>query len=187
MRKQFVLLVIVWVLGSMAGAQASINLSGTMLSGGEQLALIEGNFYRVGDTVLGYKISAIDEIGITIRLDGKLETILVDNAKPSRAVSSAKREEQQKEEPLAGYLVLALFAMGAVMAFIGEIWFLVASFRVSILWGLGCFFIPFVGLFFLIKHWSDAAKPFGVSVLGNIMIIVAFILSPDFFQEYLAM
>jgi hypothetical protein len=57
---------------------------------------------------------------------------------------------------IAGYLLLA----------VGAVWFLVAAFMESILWGLGCMFIPFVGLFFLILHWNRAAKPFLLQLAG---------------------
>lgn len=48
----------------------------------------------------------------------------------------------------------------------GAIWFLVESFRESVLWGLGCFFFSPVSLVFLILHWDVAKKPFGLQLLG---------------------
>ena len=51
-------------------------------------------------------------------------------------------------EILGGILAI----LGVILAFIGNIWFLVAAFRVSIWWGLACLFLPFVSLFFLIVH-----------------------------------
>lgn len=67
----------------------------------------------------------------------------------------------------------AIFAVGGIIALIGWIMFLVAAFRVSILWFLGCFFFPFpVALIFLIMHWNVAAKPFLVEVLGGVLMTV---------------
>jgi hypothetical protein len=74
---------------------------------------------------------------------------------------------------------MIIFVIGGIVSLIGGIWFLVVAFRQAILWGLGCIFIPFVSIIFLIMHWSDAAKPFFVSLLGAVIIAVAAILMPE--------
>ena len=74
---------------------------------------------------------------------------------------------------------MIIFIIGAIISVIGGIWFLVAAFRQTIWWGLGCIFIPFVWLIFLILHWGDAKKPFFVSLLGGVIIAVAAILMPE--------
>ena len=76
-------------------------------------------------------------------------------------------------------LIMILWIVGSIVSLIGAIWFLIAAFRQSILWGLGCIFVPFVSLIFLIVHWRDAAKPFGVSLLGSIIIAVAAVIMPE--------
>ena len=75
-------------------------------------------------------------------------------------------------------LGLTLSVIGAIVSLIGGIWFLVVAFRQSVWWGLGCLFIPFVSLVFLIMHWRDAAKPFFVSLLGTVLIIVVALMMP---------
>jgi hypothetical protein len=68
--------------------------------------------------------------------------------------------------------------IGGLVALIGGIWFLVVAFRQSIWWGLGSLFIPFVSIIFLIIHWSDAKKPFFVSLLGAVIAVIVAILLP---------
>ena len=75
-------------------------------------------------------------------------------------------------------LGLTLSVIGAIVSLIGGIWFLVVAFRQSVWWGLGCLFIPFVSLVFLIMHWRDAAKPVFVSLLGTVLIIVVALMMP---------
>jgi hypothetical protein len=55
---------------------------------------------------------------------------------------------------------------GLIVSVIAGIWFLIAAFSENILWGLGCMFVPFVSLFFLILHWNKAGKPFLVNLVG---------------------
>lgn len=64
-------------------------------------------------------------------------------------------------------LGLLLWVVGGIIGLVGGIWFLVVAFKESIWWGLGCLFVPFVGLIFLILHWSEAGKPFLVSLGGQ--------------------
>ena len=59
-----------------------------------------------------------------------------------------------------GYVGLILVLLGLLSAFIANIFFLIAAFRVSVLWGFAVFFIPFAGLFFLFLHWYEAKGPF---------------------------
>ena len=66
---------------------------------------------------------------------------------------------------------LGLMGIGAIIAVIAGIWFLVVAFSESVLWGLGCLLIPFVSLIFLIMHWDKAGKPFLVNVLGFALIL----------------
>jgi FtsH-binding integral membrane protein len=75
---------------------------------------------------------------------------------------------------MIGYV---LAGVGGLLIFVGLIWFLVRAFQQSILWGLGCMFVPFVGLFFLVIHWNRAGKPFMLSLLGVILEIVGLVMS----------
>ena len=62
--------------------------------------------------------------------------------------------------------------IGIAIFIIGGIGTLIASFKTSILWGLGCLFIAPVSLIFLILHWDVAKNPFYLQLIG---IALAFI------------
>jgi hypothetical protein len=88
------------------------------------------------------------------------------------------------KEDNSKYLIIkvwsVVFYLGIVVNVVGGIWFFVLAFRESILWGLGCIFVPFVALFFLVKHWKDAARPLLLCVLGAILFLSAWIfMMPD--------
>ena len=60
----------------------------------------------------------------------------------------------------------ALAYIGVAIFIIGGIGTLIASFKTSILWGLGCLFIAPVSLIFLILHWDVAKNPFFLQLIG---------------------
>lgn len=59
-----------------------------------------------------------------------------------------------------------LFYLGIFVLIIGSIGFLIAAFKNSILWGLGCLLFSPVSLIFLILHWHDAKNPFFLQLIG---------------------
>lgn len=63
-------------------------------------------------------------------------------------------------------LSMILLVSGLVVFLIGSTWYLTTTFRVGVLWGLSCMFLPFVSIIFLFLHWKVAAKPFFISMLG---------------------
>ncbi len=65
-----------------------------------------------------------------------------------------------------------LMVVGLIIAFVGAIMFLVTAFRASVLWGLGCLFVHPVSLIFLIIHWREAKKPFGIETLGLVLAVI---------------
>ena len=71
----------------------------------------------------------------------------------------------------------ALAYIGVAIFIIGGIGTLIASFKTSILWGLGCLFIAPVSLIFLILHWDVAKNPFFLQLIG---IALAYIGSSGF-------
>jgi hypothetical protein len=76
-----------------------------------------------------------------------------------------------------GHILVPVLAIaGLITALIGWIWFLVAAFRESILWGLACLFLPIVSLIFLILHWNEAKRPFFVQLLAMALLIAAAVL-----------
>jgi hypothetical protein len=80
-------------------------------------------------------------------------------------------------------LILVMLA-GAVMALFGSVRMLISAFRKSIIWGLGCIFVPFCSLIYLIVDWENAKSGFflhlkgvGVMILGGVMVVV---MAPNF-------
>ena len=72
---------------------------------------------------------------------------------------------------LAGICLL----LGAIIGTIGGIMFLIAAFRKSVMWGLGCLIIGPISLVFLIMHWQEAKKPFFISLLAVPLIFLALV------------
>lgn len=56
--------------------------------------------------------------------------------------------------------------LGICIFVIGGIGTLIAAFRTSVLWGLGCLLIAPVSLIFLIMNWDVARKPFFLQLVG---------------------
>ncbi len=73
-------------------------------------------------------------------------------------------------------LGMILIGVGGIIALVGSIMFLIVAFKESILWGLGCIFVPFVSLVFLIMHWSVAKKPFLVSLCALPFYIIGILM-----------
>lgn len=73
-------------------------------------------------------------------------------------------------------LAMILFFGGMLVSVVSGIWFLIIAFSESILWGLGCMFIPFVGLIFLCLNFSDTWKPFVVNLVGVAMAFAGFMI-----------
>lgn len=65
--------------------------------------------------------------------------------------------------------VVALIGVGIFI--IGGIAFLIAAFRTSFLWGVGCLFLSPISVLYLIFHWRDAKLPFFIQVVGIVMIV----------------
>ncbi len=75
---------------------------------------------------------------------------------------------------------VVLLVVGIIIALIGGIWILVLAFQESALWGLGCLFVPFVSLIFVIMHWEIAGKPFLINLGGGAVALLGAILSGSF-------
>lgn len=59
-----------------------------------------------------------------------------------------------------------LVYVGLFIFVVGGIGMLIAAFRTSIWWGLGCIFIAPLSLLFLIMNWSAAKNPFFLQLVG---------------------
>lgn len=196
-------------------ALPDIHLSGTMKWENQLVAYIDGEIYKVNDEVAGYRITRVDEFGMTVQKEGDPETYYVamgavpdvtllknsestsvpiaadpnllsvsdDHAEPSVTFVTAPTEEPSFD--LAKWILsITLLVIGTILSFIGGIWFLVEAFRTTVWWGLGCLFISIVELIFLIMHWDRAAKPFGLSILGAVILLAGVLAAPGSFESY---
>ncbi len=69
-------------------------------------------------------------------------------------------------------LGVLLTVVGLIISLIGGIWFLRVAFGQSIVWGLGCWFVPFVALIFVVMYWDESSKPFLVLLAGTVLAII---------------
>lgn len=67
---------------------------------------------------------------------------------------------------------LSIVYLGLAVFIIGGIGTLIAAFKTSILWGLGCLLLAPVSLIFLILHWDVAKNPFFLQLAGIAVIFV---------------
>ena len=56
---------------------------------------------------------------------------------------------------MPGIAIGLFFALGVVLSIVGNIWGLTQAFREEYLWGVLYLLVPFAGLFFYIKNWSN--------------------------------
>ncbi|MDF3058294.1 MAG: hypothetical protein K0R17_2509 [Rariglobus sp.] len=82
---------------------------------------------------------------------------------PTKPEVRTSRDSKRGQPKLNG-LGMLIMSLGLLIGFAASIWFIVISFKESILWGLACLFIPLASLVFTIMYWSDAKKPFLISV-----------------------
>lgn len=65
-----------------------------------------------------------------------------------------------------------LVPIGILVMLVGSIWFLGVAFSESAVWGIACMLIPFVSILFVFSYWDDAKKPFGLSLLGLLLVAI---------------
>ena len=68
--------------------------------------------------------------------------------------------------------MIAIAYIGIALIIIGGIGTLIAAFKTSFLWGLGCLLIAPVSLIFLILHWDVAKNPFFLQLIGLALAFV---------------
>ncbi len=68
--------------------------------------------------------------------------------------------------------------LGFIIALGGNIWFLLYAFKESVLWGLGCLFVPMVGLVFLAMHFEETWRPFVIGMIGGAMVMAGTLFGP---------
>jgi hypothetical protein len=64
--------------------------------------------------------------------------------------------------------------IGIALAVAGYLWIIVLAFRAGLLWGLGCLFLPPVGLIYCILHVRETWKPLVVSGVGWAMMFFSY-------------
>ncbi|MEN3979426.1 hypothetical protein [Acinetobacter sp. CWB-B33] len=62
--------------------------------------------------------------------------------------------------------------LGFAVILIGSIGFLIAAFKNSILWGLGCLLFSPISIVFLILYWQDAKNPFFLQLIGILIVFL---------------
>jgi hypothetical protein len=65
-----------------------------------------------------------------------------------------------------------LLVLGWLLVLVGGIWLAIGAFRVSILWGLGVIFVPFVSLVFLVMQWEENKRAFFISLAGGALLVI---------------
>ncbi len=72
-----------------------------------------------------------------------------------------------------------LVYIGLVIVIIGGIGFLIAAFKESVLWGIGCLLISPISLIFLFVHWEEAKNPFLMQLAGIGVIFFALFMGAE--------
>jgi len=83
-------------------------------------------------------------------------------------------------------LFVLIVLAGCVMTLIGGIRILISAFRKSIIWGLGCIFVPFCSLIYVIVDWDNAKSGFFLYLKGAAVIFIAFLLAAVMAPNYKA-
>jgi len=73
-------------------------------------------------------------------------------------------------------ILIGCIVIGAILSFVSGLMLLIQAFRTNTLWGLAFIFVPFAGLVFVIAHWDETKKWFGLQLLSIVIIV-----SPIFF------
>ncbi|HEV3235908.1 MAG TPA: hypothetical protein VGZ25_02900, partial [Gemmataceae bacterium] len=71
---------------------------------------------------------------------------------------------------------LIILIIGYIIGIVGGLMLLVLAFQESALWGLGCLFVPFVSIIFIIMYWDDAKNAFFISLGGSALIVLGTLL-----------
>jgi len=65
-----------------------------------------------------------------------------------------------------------LFYLGLFVFIVGGIGTLIAAFKTSIWWGLGCLLVAPASLLFLVMNWGVAKNPFFLQLVGVAIIFL---------------
>ena len=76
------------------------------------------------------------------------------------------------------FLSLTLVAIATIISLYYGIILIIRAFQVSVWWGLGYLFVPFVSLIFIVVHWQTAKEPFLKSLLAIPFVLIGLFLLP---------
>jgi len=76
-------------------------------------------------------------------------------------------------------LVMVLMIVGGLVAVGGNIMLLIAAFRTSLLWGLGCLFFSPVAILFVALNWEEAKQGFLIGLAGVALVMFASFMAPS--------
>jgi len=76
-------------------------------------------------------------------------------------------------------LGLILLVIAAIISLVYGIALIIKAFQVSVLWGLGYLFVPFVALIFIVVHWQTAKEPFLKSLIAIPFMILGLLFLPN--------
>ncbi len=89
---------------------------------------------------------------------------------PEQPRRSSTREGRATRGP-ASPGALFFIVVGVLVVLVCNVFFIIAAFSESILWGLGVLFVPFVSIVFLVLYWDRVRKPFWVSLLVGLPMV----------------
>lgn len=92
---------------------------------------------------------------------------------PLEALPSASPSASPERSASGSSVMVIFLILGYGLIIAGGLWMLIVTFRTSVWWGLGCLFIPFVELVYLVKYWKEARGPCGVQCLGFFLLVIA--------------
>ncbi|MGB5447184.1 MAG: hypothetical protein WBM99_16975 [Psychromonas sp.] len=69
-----------------------------------------------------------------------------------------------------------IIIIGVLILIVGGIFFLIETFKESILWGIGCLIISPISFIFAILHWDVSKKPVLIQLTGlGVMFLGVFL------------
>lgn len=69
--------------------------------------------------------------------------------------------------------MIAVQYLGLAIFIIGGIGLLIAAFRTSVLWGLGCIVIAPIAILYTVMHWQEAKNPFLLQVSALVVLLIS--------------
>ncbi|MBK8479377.1 MAG: hypothetical protein IPL39_24780 [Opitutaceae bacterium] len=89
---------------------------------------------------------------------------------PEQPRRSSTREGRAGRGPASPGAILFV-VLGVLVVLVCNVFYIIAAFSESILWGLGVLFVPFVSIVFLVLYWDRVRKPFWVSLLVGLPMV----------------